>query len=275
MSRSRVLSASLIASALVLAPMSSALAGGGPWSHGRAPAYHGGYHGAHWHGGGGYWRGGIWWPAAAAAAVVGTAAALVRRLSWRSATRLPTRRTSRRRAPRLTTRRRSTTRQGIQRAAAVLRAVLRQRAAVRFLGAGGLLPAACVCRAAAGLLRTPDDVRRADLLSAAEQHLLSSARRGTGVLHLLPPLSDAARFLSRARPPATSARADTVSASSASGIRDGLRRNAAGAPGRASTARNLRAARRADPRRGDGSSKTKLNRAATTWQVLLGCLVLE
>jgi hypothetical protein len=75
MTKSRVLSAGLIASALAIAPMSSALAGGQHWSHGHA--YHGGYHGAHWHGGGGYWRGGVWWPVAAAAAVVGTAVALV------------------------------------------------------------------------------------------------------------------------------------------------------------------------------------------------------
>ena len=75
MTRSRILLLGLIASALAIAPTSSALAGGQHWSHGHA--YHGGYHGAHWHGGGGYWRGGVWWPAAAAAAVVGTAAALV------------------------------------------------------------------------------------------------------------------------------------------------------------------------------------------------------
>ena len=80
MTKSRVLSAGLIAGALVIAPMSSALAGGPHWSHGassHAPAYHGRYHGAYWHGGGGYWHGGVWWPAAAAAAVIGTAAALV------------------------------------------------------------------------------------------------------------------------------------------------------------------------------------------------------
>ena len=79
MTKSRVLSAGLIAGALALAPMSSALAGGTHWSHGgsyHAPAYHGGYnggyhggyHGAYGHGGGGYWHGGVWWPAAAAAA---------------------------------------------------------------------------------------------------------------------------------------------------------------------------------------------------------------
>jgi hypothetical protein len=80
MTKSRVLSAGLIASALAITPMSSAVAGGPHWSHGasyHSPAYHGGYRGAYWHGGGGYWRGGVWWPAAAAAAVIGTAAALV------------------------------------------------------------------------------------------------------------------------------------------------------------------------------------------------------
>ena len=59
MTKSRVLLHGLIASALAIAPTSSALAGGQHWSHGRA--YHGGYHGAYWHGGGGYWRGGVWW----------------------------------------------------------------------------------------------------------------------------------------------------------------------------------------------------------------------
>jgi len=79
MTQARILSAALIGSALVIAPMSSAVAGGSQWSHRsyHAPAYRGGYHGAYWHGGVGYWRGGVWWPAAAAAAVVGTAAALV------------------------------------------------------------------------------------------------------------------------------------------------------------------------------------------------------
>jgi hypothetical protein len=80
MTKSRVLSAGLMASALLIAPMSSALAGGTQWSHRNsyhAPVYHGGYRGAYYRGGGGYWRGGVWWPAAAAAAVVGTAAAIV------------------------------------------------------------------------------------------------------------------------------------------------------------------------------------------------------
>src|SRR5258705_1419590 len=71
MTKSRVRLRGLIASALAIAPISSAFAGGQHWSHGRA------YHGGYWHGGGGYWRGGVWWPAAAAAAVVGAAAALV------------------------------------------------------------------------------------------------------------------------------------------------------------------------------------------------------
>src|SRR5206468_268603 len=79
MTKHRVLSRAFMVGAIALVPVSSALAGGGHWSHGpsyRAPAWHGGYHGAPYaHGG--YWRGGIWWPAAAAAAVVGTAAALV------------------------------------------------------------------------------------------------------------------------------------------------------------------------------------------------------
>src|SRR3569833_2974014 len=71
MHKPRALTTVLIASALAVAPMSTAFAGGSHWSHG------GSYHASHWHGGGGHWRGGIWWPAAAAAAVVGTAAALV------------------------------------------------------------------------------------------------------------------------------------------------------------------------------------------------------
>jgi hypothetical protein len=80
MTKSRILSVGLIASAFAIAPMSAAIAGGPHGSHGasnHAPAYHGGYRGAYGHGGGGYWYGGIWWPAAVAAAVVGTAAALV------------------------------------------------------------------------------------------------------------------------------------------------------------------------------------------------------
>ena len=78
MTKSRALTAVFFASALIIAPMSTALAGGQHWSHGPAyRGYHGGGHGSYWHGGGGYWRGGVWWPAAAAAAVVGTAAALV------------------------------------------------------------------------------------------------------------------------------------------------------------------------------------------------------
>jgi len=68
MHKPRALTIVLMASGLVLAPMSNALAGGPHWAHG---SYHG------WHGGGGHWHGGVWWPAAAAAAVVGTAAALV------------------------------------------------------------------------------------------------------------------------------------------------------------------------------------------------------
>ena len=42
MTRSRILLLGLIASALAIAPTSSALAGGQHWSHGHA--YHGGYH---------------------------------------------------------------------------------------------------------------------------------------------------------------------------------------------------------------------------------------
>ena len=59
----RVVTAGLVASALLVAPVQSALAGNPRWSHGatyHAPAYHGGgARGAYWHGGGGYWRGGI------------------------------------------------------------------------------------------------------------------------------------------------------------------------------------------------------------------------
>ena len=62
MVQSKLLTAGLVAGALVLAPASSALAGGQRWSHGggsyHAPAYHGGYHGGYHgsyygHGGGG------------------------------------------------------------------------------------------------------------------------------------------------------------------------------------------------------------------------------
>jgi hypothetical protein len=90
MSKSRVVTAGLVASALLIAPVSSAFADGphrskGASQHGsayhggsRGPAWHGGsYRGPAWHGGGGYWRGGIWWPFAAVGAVVGTAAAIV------------------------------------------------------------------------------------------------------------------------------------------------------------------------------------------------------
>ena len=74
-----IASASLVAGALALVPMSSAFAGGPHWSHGpsHGPAFHGGYHANYWHGGGGYWHGGVWWPGAVAAAVVGTTAAII------------------------------------------------------------------------------------------------------------------------------------------------------------------------------------------------------
>ena len=91
MTKSRVVSAGLIASVLLIAPVSSAFADGPRWSKGashqgsayhgggyRGPVWHGGGYGAPYaHGGGGYWRGGVWWPFAAVGAVVGTAAALV------------------------------------------------------------------------------------------------------------------------------------------------------------------------------------------------------
>jgi hypothetical protein len=91
MTKSRVLTAGLVASALLLVPVSSALADGPRGSKGAShhgSSYHGGgYRGPVWHGagyrapyaygGGGYWRGGVWWPFAAVGAVVGTAAAIV------------------------------------------------------------------------------------------------------------------------------------------------------------------------------------------------------
>jgi len=90
MTPSRVVTAGLVASALLLAPVSSALADGprGKSASRHGSSYHGGgYRGPVWHGaghrapyaygGGGYWRGGVWWPFAAVGAVVGTAAAIV------------------------------------------------------------------------------------------------------------------------------------------------------------------------------------------------------
>ena len=91
MSKSRVVAAGLVASALLIAPVSSAFADGPHGSKGAShhgSSYHGGgYRGPVWHGagyrapyaygGGGYWRGGVWWPFAAVGAVVGTAAAIV------------------------------------------------------------------------------------------------------------------------------------------------------------------------------------------------------
>ncbi len=91
MTPSRIATAGLVASALLVAPVSSAFADGPHWSkssshHGSAshgggyhgPVWHGGSdRGPAWHGGGGYWRGGVWWPFAAVGALVGTAAAIV------------------------------------------------------------------------------------------------------------------------------------------------------------------------------------------------------
>ena len=92
MTKSRVVTAGIVASVLLVAPVPSAFADGPRWSKGasqhgsayhgggyRGPAWHGGgsYRGPAWNGGGGYWRGGIWWPFAAVGAVVGTAAAIV------------------------------------------------------------------------------------------------------------------------------------------------------------------------------------------------------
>ena len=89
MTNSRVVTAGLLASALLVAPVPSAFADGPRWSKSSAhtaSAYHGGSRGPVWHGGsyrgpawhgGGYWRGGVWWPFAAVGAVVGTAAAIV------------------------------------------------------------------------------------------------------------------------------------------------------------------------------------------------------
>jgi hypothetical protein len=101
MTQSRILSVGLLASALAIAPMSSALAGGPHWSHGapyHAPAYHAGYRGGYYgHGGSGYWHGSVWWPAAAAVAVMEPPLRWSRRPSSRSATRWPAPPTFRRR----------------------------------------------------------------------------------------------------------------------------------------------------------------------------------
>ncbi len=207
MNKSRILGASLIASTVAMAPISSALAGGPHWSHGAshyAPTYHAGYRGPYWHGGGswhgggGYWHGGVWWPAAAAVAVVGTAAALVAAPfvaignAVASSAYVPPP------APYYTPQQYYPS-QGYN-------APQQQYYAPSYGNAPQYDPSVpsdyyaqpapqqqYYNRAAStrlrsadpGLLRAAGNVQRADELSAREQYLLSSEQRRTGVLHLL------------------------------------------------------------------------------------------
>ena len=248
MTKSRALTAVFLASALIIVPISTALAGGPHWSHGPAyRGYHGGGHGSYWHG----------------AAVTGAAASggllrrprqwsapqprWSRRPSSQSATQWPALPMLRRRRP--TTRRSSTTlhrdtraassttlRRGTaRRSSTTLRRDTARRSSTT-LRSDTVRPSSDTLRSA-----TRRSITR--LPTAARQHPMRWFRRRGTITRTRSALRSSTTLRGTA---GRVCRATLLPLKQAAA-------NVARAPGRAPVARSVRAARRADPRRCDGA----------------------